>query len=58
MIKIYSDGTPASTRVFQENGIEIRGITSIVWSIAGPDGIAKATLTFEDVLVDVKGEVG
>lgn len=57
MIKIYSDGTAAGTKVFQEDGAEIRGITSITWAIEGGYSAqsAKATLTFENVEVEVQG---
>ena len=58
MIKIYSDGTPAGTRVFQDNGAELTGITNIVWTIDGrSEHLATAVITFEQVQVEVKAEV-
>lgn len=58
MIKIQSDGTPGNTRVYQEDGTEIKEIKSITWTISAEDNkLAQATLTFDGVLVDVEGEV-
>lgn len=57
MIKIYSDGTVPGTRVFQEDGSEITGVKTIVWTVDAEDGgLAKATLYFDEVHVEVSGD--
>lgn len=56
-IRIVSDGTPGGTRVIDEaSGEDIRGIRAIRWEVTGKD-IAKVSLDFVKVPVDLVGEV-
>lgn len=53
-LRIISDGTPQGTRVLDGNGRMIKGIASVTWNVDA-SGRAKATLTFNNVAVDVIG---
>lgn len=56
-LKIVSDGTSNGTKIVdEESGEEVRGVTHIEWSL-GVDELAKVTIEFEAVSVDVKGEL-
>ena len=55
MIKITSDGTGPGTHVYNEDGSEIMGIQDLNISIS-VGGLAKATLSFAGVKVEVKAE--
>ena len=45
MIIVTSDGTPAGTHVFGDNGREIHGITRIEWSIDAKEPRSELRLT-------------
>ncbi len=56
-VKIISDGSPAGTQVFDENGVQIKGcITRVLWGVK-PGAPAVAVITFANVELDVTGEL-
>lgn len=57
-IKIVSDGTPAGTRVVNEDtGEEIQRVIRVWWSIGAKDDFASATIVLKPVSVELIGEV-
>jgi hypothetical protein len=56
-MRIVSDGTPWGTKVFDENGVEIKAhITAIDWSIR-PGNAGVVTIQFHNVELDAVGEM-
>ncbi len=54
-LKIVSDGTPMGTRVEDEKGNRLDGVTSVEWD-AGIDRLATCTLELTGVPVEVTSE--
>lgn len=54
-MKIVSDGTDYGTKVFDDDGKEMEGITSIEWSISVRN-YARAKIEFIGVEVEVEVE--
>lgn len=56
-MKIISDGTPPGTKLLDPDGKDITGsISAITWKIVA-GGASQATVTFENVQVEVLGIV-
>lgn len=56
-VKIISDGTSYGTKITDMEGKTIIGISSLTWSVEAGDGLARAVVVFDNVEVDVVGEV-
>lgn len=56
MIRIISNGTGFATRVLNTNGEEINGVTKIEIEPITANGQVTATLTFENVELEIKAE--
>jgi hypothetical protein len=55
-IKIVSDGHPHNTKVYTDDGKELKGIRSIKWEI-GVNQIGSAKIEFVEVPVEIKGDL-
>jgi hypothetical protein len=56
-VRIVSDGTAGGTKIFDQNGIELKAmITQISWEINATDNIAEATIKLFEVELDVIGD--
>lgn len=56
-VKIISDGTSYGTKITDMEGKTIIGISSLTWSVEAGGGLARAVVVFDNVEVDVVGEV-
>lgn len=55
-LRIVSDGTPAGTKVLDEEGRRLRNVKAIAWGI-DTDGMARLRIEVAAVPVDLIGEV-
>ena len=56
-IKIISDGTVVGTKVVDENDIPLADISKITWTVSAEDTLAKATIEFINIPVELEGEI-
>lgn len=56
-VKIVSDGTPQGTRVLDDFGMPISGVTKITWIMEDAQSIGKAIIEFEKVVIEASAEV-
>ncbi|CAK0755088.1 hypothetical protein CCP3SC15_2010010 [Gammaproteobacteria bacterium] len=57
-VRIVSDGTRQGTKVFDEDGIPIKGIQTVTWSLdARGEGVGKAVLTFPISSIEATGNL-
>ncbi len=57
-LRVVSDGTPHSTRILDEAGNELEGVTKLSVEIDVERGMNEVHVTFWGLEIDVKGELG
>jgi hypothetical protein len=55
-LKIVSDGTRAGTKVVNEDGAEVEGVTDIKWEFSQEEGGVWATFTVGDAPCEVAAQ--
>jgi chitodextrinase len=55
-LKIISDGTRAGTKVVNEDGAEVEGVTRVQWNFSQEDGEVWATFTIGDAPCEAKAQ--
>jgi len=56
-LRIESDGTCIGTRVLTEDGVEIKNVTKVTWSLDPRNYASKATIEIDMAKIDAKGDM-